>query len=406
MGSMGRNAGRGRLERRVLRNGQLVFVGHWTDSSGNRRKRVLGTRRADAEKLLNAEIHRRDLQAAGLGALTGQEIPLADLLEPRREHLQALDRTAGTIKRELEGARRFALECGAERVRDLSVALVTSYQARRKAAGVSNRTINMEVTAFSRCLKLALQQGRIAANPLLGAPSLPTSERHLKRVRRALEPQEAQAVLEALDRRDEELGGCPQAPFFRIALLTGCRLGELLKACWADFDREAQVLHLSAERKNGRSHLGFLGPEGVRVLDDLLERQAQLLDLLPSLKAPIFFGRKMLGPANATVLRKRLREALEAAGVPAVDHQGRRLDIHALRTTYGTRLAEAGVSLGDLQQLMGHSSPTVTARYYTKPKVLRIAHRLAEEGILGSIPAPIRHPEVAPVEPGNNLERS
>ena len=405
MDSMGRNAGRGRLERRVLKNGQLVFVGHWTDSSGKRRKRVLGTRRADAERLLSAEIHRRDLQEAGLGALAGQEIPLEKLLEPRREHLEALDRTPGTIKREMEGARRFALECGASKVRDLSVALVTAYQTRRKAAGVSNRTINMEVAAFSRCLKLAHQQGKIAANPLLGAPSLPTSERHLRRVRRALEPQEAQAVLAALDQRDEQLGGCPRAPFFRIALLTGCRLGELLKACWADLDREAQVLHLSAERKNGRSHLGFLGPEGVRVLDELLEEQARLLGHIAPTKAPIFFGRKMLGPANATVLRKRLGEALKAAGVPAVDHQGRRLDIHALRTTYGTRLAEAGVSLGDLQQLMGHSSPTVTARYYTKPRVLRIAHRLAGEGVLGAIQAPIRHPGAAPVEPGNSPER-
>lgn len=405
MVSMGRNAGRGRLEKRLLNNGQIVFVGHWTDSSGNRRKRVLGTRKADAEKLLNAEIHRRDLQAAGLGALTGQEIRLTDLLEPRREHLEALDRTPGTIKRELEAARRFALECGVERVRDLSVALVTRYQAHRKAAGVGNRTVNMEVTAFSRCLKLALQQGRIAANPLLGAPSLPTSERHLRRVRRALEPREVERLLQALDARDRELGGCPQAAFFRLALLTGCRLGELLKTRWADLDREAQVLHLSAERKNGRSHLGFLGPDGVRVLDQLEEDQARLMGGLPHPSAPIFCGRKMQGGANATVLRKRLKEALKQAGVPLVDPQGRRLDIHALRTTYGTRLAEAGVSLGDLQQLMGHSSPTVTARYYTKPKVLRIANRLAQEGVLGTVPAPIRHPGGGDVEPGNGSQR-
>jgi site-specific recombinase XerD len=36
---------------------------------------------------------------------------------------------------------------------------------------------------------------------------------------------------------------------------------------------------------------------------------------------------------------------------------------HRLRHTYGTQLAEAGVDLLALRQLMGHADPDTTARY-------------------------------------------
>ena len=55
---------------------------------------------------------------------------------------------------------------------------------------------------------------------------------------------------------------------------------------------------------------------------------------------------------------------LDSAELEKIDASGQKLDIHALRHTYGTRLLRAGVGLHQVQKLMGHSSPELTARVY------------------------------------------
>jgi integrase len=61
-----------------------------------------------------------------------------------------------------------------------------------------------------------------------------------------------------------------------------------------------------------------------------------------------------------------LRIDLEAAGMPyAIDGPNGPLyaDFHALRHTYITALGCAGLELRTAQELAGHSSPILTARY-------------------------------------------
>ena len=64
---------------------------------------------------------------------------------------------------------------------------------------------------------------------------------------------------------------------------------------------------------------------------------------------------------------------LVAAGIPKRDERGRVVDIHALRTTFGTHLSKAGVSLRTAQAAMRHSKPELTANIYTDPKLLDVA---------------------------------
>jgi len=60
-----------------------------------------------------------------------------------------------------------------------------------------------------------------------------------------------------------------------------------------------------------------------------------------------------------------LRVDLAAAGIPGEDLSGRRVDLHALRHTFATRLEAAGVSLTRAQDLLRHSDPRLTAGIYT-----------------------------------------
>ena len=57
---------------------------------------------------------------------------------------------------------------------------------------------------------------------------------------------------------------------------------------------------------------------------------------------------------------------LKAAGIPKRDERGRTLDVHALRTTFGTLLSKGGVSLRTAQAAMKHSDPSLTANVYTR----------------------------------------
>lgn len=59
-------------------------------------------------------------------------------------------------------------------------------------------------------------------------------------------------------------------------------------------------------------------------------------------------------------MKKAWNACCEAAGV--------RFGCHHLRSTFASRSQAAGVSLAVVQAILGHSSPTTTAHYYTNPE--------------------------------------
>jgi hypothetical protein len=81
---------------------------------------------------------------------------------------------------------------------------------------------------------------------------------------------------------------------------------------------------------------------------------------------------------------------LKLAGIAKRDERGRTLDVHALRTTFGTLLSRAGVPLRTAQSAMRHSDPKLTANVYTDPKLLDVV------GAIQSLPSFSLDPE--PVE--------
>jgi len=60
-------------------------------------------------------------------------------------------------------------------------------------------------------------------------------------------------------------------------------------------------------------------------------------------------------------------------GIPRSDGAGRVVDVHALRHTFGTNLAKAGVSLQVAQRAMRHSTPALTANVYTHLGLVDVA---------------------------------
>ncbi len=64
---------------------------------------------------------------------------------------------------------------------------------------------------------------------------------------------------------------------------------------------------------------------------------------------------------------------MTAAGIPKRDDRGRTVDVHALRTTFGTLLSKVGVAPRTAQEAMRHSDIRLTMGAYTDPRLLDVA---------------------------------
>jgi integrase len=153
---------------------------------------------------------------------------------------------------------------------------------------------------------------------------------------------------------------------YLAAVTTGLRRGELSQLELGDF------------------HLDVAQPVA-------MVRTATTKDREP---AKVYLGRQLVAelrklhspgmPTNSLALADRMptmdkmREHLAAAGIPFKDDQGRRLDFHALRGTYDTNLAIAGVSDAVRMKLMRHKSPRLTLETYTDSEKVPVAASLAK----------------------------
>ena len=137
-------------------------------------------------------------------------------------------------------------------------------------------------------------------------------------------------------------------PYVRAAipllLLTGLRKGELLSARWTDVDLERAEITLP-ETKSGEAQVRLLPYPAVAILRDL-----------PRERSPWVFP----SPVNPSEHRRDLKRPWEtirqAAQLPDVT-------LHDLRRTAGSFMAQAGVPLQMIQQVLGHSHPSVTKLY-------------------------------------------
>ena len=80
-------------------------------------------------------------------------------------------------------------------------------------------------------------------------------------------------------------------------------------------------------------------------------------------------------------LLRILDRDLKLAKIPKVDERGRTVDVHAMRTTFGTHLSRGGVAPRTAQAAMRHSTIDLTMNVYTAPQLLDVA------GALDALPA-------------------
>lgn len=134
-----------------------------------------------------------------------------------------------------------------------------------------------------------------------------------------------------------------------VALHTGMRRGEQFSATWDQVDLEKGFIYLS-ETKNGSDryvHLNSKALGSLRRLRELHDEKRLAGD------APLFIGRRGK-PIHDP--KRWFETVVKLSGLEGVTW-------HVLRHTFASRLVMAGVDLKTVQDLMGHKSIAMTARY-------------------------------------------
>lgn len=149
--------------------------------------------------------------------------------------------------------------------------------------------------------------------------------------------------------------------FAKLLLLTGARGGELRVARWEHIDWQGFIWDVPVA-KGGRPRRIFLGEAALDVFKDI--RDTNIQKGLPTKPSDHLFlnprRKSVYGHFHSTWVRCRTR-----AEMPYVR-------MHDLRHTYASILINKGVSLYEVQRLLGHHHITMTERYaHLQPNTLK-----------------------------------
>ncbi len=261
----------------------------------------------------------------------------------------------------------------------ITVETVDRYSRYRiEVAENSPVTVNGDLRCLRRVLKVGVKLGRLKAVAAVAVNEIPEGPS----TRRAISPKEEQVYLAhaSANLRDCAIVACD----------SGLRPEELLPLPWADVDLASRpetpngVLHVRGE---GKSPAAIRSVPLTPRAQDVLARRRKEADAGTKQSAYVFPGSGKTG--HIASVQHPHEQAIEKAKL-------RPFEFYCFRHTFGTRCAMSGVDKFALCRLMGHSSPSVTERYYIHittthvtgnfEKFVAYSERTVAEGIASAFP--------------------
>uniref|UniRef100_UPI0028BF1207 tyrosine-type recombinase/integrase n=1 Tax=Citricoccus sp. TaxID=1978372 RepID=UPI0028BF1207 len=146
------------------------------------------------------------------------------------------------------------------------------------------------------------------------------------------------------------------AALVALLLTSGVRIGEALGATTADLGHDTGHRVLTVTRKGGKRAKVALAPAAVEALETYTGSTGTDVEKCNRPGVPIFTTAtgKRWAPSEAFRTVQRL------ARIAGIDGK---ISPHSMRHTFATLHLEAGGTLHDLQDSMGHADPRTTRRY-------------------------------------------
>lgn len=247
-------------------------------------------------------------------------------------------------------------------IASITTEMVENWKTARLNAGAKPTTAHRDIMGLSGVFTLAKRHKKITEHPIRNVekPKIDRNPkvRYLdaaeeKRLRAALEERDAQIRRERESanewRRARKRRALPALPHFGdhltpavlLSMNTGLRRGELLALTWANVDFAGTTLTIEGTRaKNSQTRHVPLN--------------AEALDVLKRWRAQNPADGRVIGITSG--FKTAWGALLERADIKAFRW-------HDLRHHFASRLAQAGVPLNTIRELLGHGSLAMTLRY-------------------------------------------
>ncbi len=257
---------------------------------------------------------------------------------------------------------------GTRKVRDITPEVVVAWQRSlmkgggvKAGKGLAPNTVRRARAPFSGAMKLAVDSGVIAVNPLVAA----RPPRVARSIPRHWTPEEARQFLGLME-------GDRTYPIWAFLLGSGLRIGELVSLRWPNVDLERRRVHVvefvsglgydmvpSAGKSRDAVRTVDLDDGLVRVLRAQRKLQAEeRLAAANFIESDHVFTRQSGGPYHPVNLSKLLGRMTVEVGLP-------RLTAHGLRHTCATLMLANGVPPKVAAERLGHADPTLFTNLYS-----------------------------------------
>jgi integrase len=258
---------------------------------------------------------------------------------------------------------RLKNEFGDYRLNQITRQHIQTFHTRMSDEGLAAATSNHYLKLLKHSLNLAIDWDMLDTNPASRIPLFHEDNQ----VENLLSDEQLERLLSVL-KTDENRMVCLIAMFL---LSTGVRLNEALQAKWSQVDQKNRVWRIpAANSKSKRTRAVPLNDSALEVLNQLTTR-GSYENLFVNFQTQLPY----------TTISKVWGRLRTKAGLP-------HLRIHDLRHQFASFLVNSGQTLFMVQQILGHSSPSVTQRYaHLSTKSLQEAANSASVMINGAMAA-------------------
>jgi integrase len=258
---------------------------------------------------------------------------------------------------------RLKNEFGDYRLNQITRQHIQTFHTRMSDEGLAAATSNHYLKLLKHSLNLAIDWDMLDTNPASRIPLFHEDNQ----VENLLSDEQLERLLSVL-KTDENRMVCLIALFL---LSTGVRLNEALQAKWSQVDQKNRVWRIpAANSKSKRTRAVPLNDSALEVLNQLTTR-GSYENLFVNFQTQLPY----------TTISKVWGRLRTKAGLP-------HLRIHDLRHQFASFLVNSGQTLFMVQQILGHSSPSVTQRYaHLSTKSLQEAANSASVMINGAMAA-------------------